>query len=63
MTQEIASKLKTQKSMFLFLKEVTLSETTPHSTVFHHLSHLSVDIQYSGLIKFKENSGVQTQLT
>ncbi len=28
-----------------------------HSTVFHHLSHLSVDIQQSGPIKFRENSG------
>ena len=41
----------------------TLSEKIAHSTVFHHLSHLSVDIQQSVLIKFKENSGVQMQLT
>ena len=40
----------------------TLSEKIAHSTVFHHLSHLSVDIQWSGLIKYRENSGVQTKL-
>ena len=41
----------------------TLSEKIAHSTEFHHLNQLSVDIQQSGLIKFRENSGVQTQLT
>ncbi len=41
----------------------TLSEKIAHSIVFHHLSHPSVDIQWSGLIKFKENSDVQTKLT
>ncbi len=41
----------------------TLSEKIAHSTVFHHLSHLSVDNQWSGLIKYRENSGVQTKLT
>ena len=30
-----------------------------HFTVHHHLSHLSVDIQSGGLIKFREDSSVQ----
>ncbi len=37
----------------------TLSEEIAHSTVYHHLSHLSVDIQLGGLIKFRGVSGVQ----
>ena len=36
----------------------TLSEKIAHSTAYHHLSHLSVDIQLGGLIKFREDSGV-----
>ncbi len=43
--------------------ELALSEETAHSTVYHHLSQLSVEIQVSGLIKFREESGVQIQLT
>ncbi len=38
----------------------TLSEETPHHTVYHHLSQFSVDIHLSGLIK---NLGVQMQMT
>ncbi len=38
--------------------QITLSEKIAHSAVFYHLSHLSVDIQLSGLIKFREDSGV-----
>ncbi len=30
-----------------------------HPTVYQHLSQLSVDIQLNGLIKCRENSGVQ----
>ncbi len=43
----------------------TLSEEIDHPTVhvYHHLSQLSVDIQTSGLIKCREDSGVQMQLT
>ncbi len=33
----------------------TLSEEIAHSTVYHHLGQLSVDIQLSGLIKFRED--------
>ena len=40
-----------------------LSEEIAHPTVYHHLSQLSVDIQLSGLIKGRENSGVQVPLT
>ncbi len=32
---------------------------TAHSTAYHHPSHISVDVQLSGLIKFREYSGVQ----
>ncbi len=41
----------------------TLSEKIAHPTVYHHLSHLSVDIQLSGMIKCRENPGVQMQQT
>ena len=41
----------------------TLSEEIAHPTVYHHLSQLSVNIQLNGLIKFREDSGVQMQLT
>ena len=34
----------------------TLSEKIAHSTVYHHPSHLSVDIQLGWLIKFREDS-------
>ena len=40
----------------------TLSEETAHPTVYHHLSQFSVDIQLSGLIKYREDSGVLMQL-
>ncbi len=39
-----------------------LSEETAHPTVYHHLSQLSVDIQLSGLIKCREDSGLLIQL-
>ena len=42
---------------------LTLSEETAHPTVYHHLSQLSVDIQLNGLIKCREDLGVQMQLT
>ena len=38
------------KLLLLFLV-TALSEKIAHSTVFHHLSHLFVNIQQSGLIK------------
>ncbi len=41
----------------------TLSEEIAHPTVYDHLSQLSVDIQLSGLIKCREDLGVQMQLT
>ena len=41
----------------------TLSEEIAHPTVYHHLSQCSVDIQLSGMIKCRENPGVQMQLT
>ncbi len=40
----------------------TLSEKIAHPTVYHHLSQLSVDIQLNGLVKCKEDSGVQMKL-
>ena len=40
----------------------TLSEKIAHPTAYHHLSQLSVDIQLNGLIKCKEDSGVQMNL-
>ena len=40
-----------------------LSEETARSTVYHHFSQLFVVIQLSGLIKFREVSGVKVQLT
>ncbi len=40
----------------------TLSEEIAHPTVYHHLSQLSVDIHLNGLIKCREDSGVQMQL-
>ena len=40
-----------------------LSEKIAHPTVYHHLNQLSVDIQLNGLIKCRENSGVQMKLT
>ncbi len=45
------------------IPEATLSEETAQPTVYHHLSQLSVDIQSSGLIKCREDSSVQRQLT
>ena len=33
------------------------SEEIAHPSVTHHLSQLSVDIQLSGLIKFREDPG------
>ncbi len=33
----------------------TLSEEIAHSTVYYRLSQLCVDIQLSGLIKFRED--------
>ena len=41
----------------------TLSEETAHPTVYQHHSQLSVDIQAIRLIKFREDLGVQIQLT
>ena len=41
----------------------TLSEEIAHSTIYHHLSQLSVVIQLSGLIKFREDWDVQMELT
>ena len=41
----------------------TLREKTANSTVYHHLSHLSVDIQLSKQVEFREDSSIQMQLT
>ena len=41
----------------------TLSEEIAHLTVYHHLSQHSVNIQLNGLIKCREDSGVQMKLT
>ena len=41
----------------------TLSEEIAHSTVYHHLSQISVHIQLNGLINYREDSGVQMLLT
>ncbi len=46
-----------------WLRWGTLSEKIAHPTVYNHLSQLSVDIQLNGLIKCRENSGVQMKLT
>ena len=43
--------------------KVTLSEEIAHPTVYHHLSQPSVNIQLNGLIKCREDSGAQMQLT
>ncbi len=45
------------------LSGTAFSEKIAHPTVYHHLSQLSVDIQLNGLIKSRENSGVQMKLT
>ncbi len=42
---------------------IALSEEIAHPTVYHHLSQLSVYIQLNKLIKCKEDSGFQMQLT
>ncbi len=42
---------------------LALSEETAQPTVYHHLSQVSVDMQLSGLIKCKEDSGVPMQVT
>ena len=34
---------------------LSLKKKIAHSTVYHHPSHLSVDVQLSGLIKFRED--------
>ncbi len=47
----------------LHLFKPTLSEEIAHSTVYHHLIQLTVNIQLHGLIKWREDSGVQIQLT
>ncbi len=44
-------------------KYCTLSEETAQPTVYHHLSQASVDMQLSGLIKCREDSGVLMQVT
>ncbi len=44
-----------EKSVYVLMLITTLSEEIAHSTVYHHLSQLSVDIQLSGLIKFRED--------
>ena len=43
--------------------KTTLSEETAHPIVYHYSTHLSVDIQLNGLIKCREDLGVQMQLT
>ncbi len=40
-----------------------LSEEMAHSTEYHHLSQFSVNIQLNGLIKCREDSGIQMKLT
>ena len=40
------------------LKGHTLSEETAQPTVYHHPSQVSVDMQLSGLIKCREDTGV-----
>ncbi len=42
---------------------IALSEETAQPTVYHHLSQVSVDMQLSGLIKCREDSGVLLQVT
>ena len=44
-------------------KGPTLSEEIVYHIVYHHLSQLSVDIHLNVLIKCREYSGVQMQLT
>ncbi len=44
-------------------EDLTLSEETAQPTVYHHLSQVSVDMQLSGMIKCRENSGVLMQVT
>ncbi len=44
-----------------FSPGATLSEEIANPTLYHHLSQLSVDIQLNGLIKCREDSGVQMQ--
>ncbi len=40
-----------------------LSEETAQPTVYHHLSQVSVDMQLSGLVKCREDTGVLMQVT
>ncbi len=48
--------------MVSWISNPTLSEKIAHPTVYHHFSQLSVDIQLNGLVKCKEDSGVQMKL-
>ena len=58
---------RSKKSKYNLINRVllstTLSEKIAHPTVYHHLGQLSVDIQLNGLIKCREDSGVQMKLT
>ncbi len=50
----------------LFLTELfscALSEETAQPIVYHNLSQVSLDMQLSGLIKCREDSGVLMQVT
>ncbi len=47
------SSLDTPAQIKVISDLTTLSEETVDSTVYHHLSQISVDIRLSGLIKFR----------
>ncbi len=66
---KLAEVLKTHKKnpcwpsgLSLYCLQVTSGQISQkkiaHSTVYHHPS-ISLDVQFSGLIKFREDSGVQ----
>ncbi len=59
----MVKKIYTNNEIDLGCPTFTLRKKIAHSTVYHNLSHLYVDIQSGGLIKFRENSGVQMSLT
>ena len=69
-TGSIIKPYSARKSAFVWVEpyaqpytNLPLSEEIAHPTVYHHLSQLSVYIQSVGLIKCRENPGVQMQLT
>ena len=55
-------KISCQFWLEVFDRESALSEETAQPTVYHHLIQVSVDMQLSGLIKSREDTGVLMQV-